>query len=172
MVTNRTIITKVYLPRLIIPVASVISGLVDFAIAFIVLIAMTLYYGILPTYTILFVPLFILFAMAASLGISLWLTALHINYRDVQYLVPFLMQFWLFATPIAYPSSLVPARWRAIYGLNPMAGVVEGFRWALLGIRGQGLSPMFAVSVILVIFVIVSGLLYFRRTERTFADVI
>jgi lipopolysaccharide transport system permease protein len=171
MVAQRGIITKVYFPRVIVPLASMISGLLDFAIAFAVLVAMMLYYRIFPTFNILLVPLLLLFSVVTALAVGLWLSALNVVYRDVQYAVPFLVQFWLFATPIVYPSTLVPARWRPILGLNPMTGVVEGFRWSLLG-SGEGLSPMFAVSVLVVLLLLITGLLYFRHMERTFADVV
>jgi len=171
MVSQRGIITKVYFPRVIVPLASMISGLLDFAIAFAVLVAMMLYYRIFPTINILLIPLLLLFSFATALAVGLWLSALNVIYRDVQYAVPFLVQFWLFATPIAYPSTLVPARWRPILGLNPMTGVVEGFRWSLLG-SGEGLGPMFWVSVVIVLLLLITGLLYFRHMERVFADVV
>jgi lipopolysaccharide transport system permease protein len=155
----------------ILPISAVLSGLVDFTIAFIVLVGMMLFYGIVPTMAILTVPLFVLLAMITALGVGLWLSALNVEYRDVRYAIPFLIQFWFFATPIAYPSSLVPERWRALYGLNPMAGVVEGFRWALLG-KEQGPGQMLAVSVAAVILLLIGGLFYFRRMEKTFADVV
>lgn len=128
LVLDEGIITKVYFPRLIIPMSAVLSGLLDFAIAFLLLIGMILFYGIVPTVAIIILPFFILLAAVTALGVGLWLSALNVQYRDVRYVIPFLVQFWLFATPIAYPTSLVPERWRAVYGLNPMAGVVEGFR--------------------------------------------
>jgi len=168
---QRGIITKVYFPRLVIPISSLLSGLPDFAIAFAVLIAMMVYYGILPTFATLLVPLLLLFSMTTALAVGLWLSALNAIYRDVQYAVPFLIQFWLFATPIAYPSSLVPARWRPIYGINPMAGVVEGFRWCLLG-SGTGLDSMFAISVLAVFLLLITGVVYFRHMEREFADLV
>jgi lipopolysaccharide transport system permease protein len=171
MVEHQRVITKVYFPRVILPISAVLSGLVDFTIAFIVLVGMMLFYGIVPTMAIWTVPLFVLLAMITALGVGLWLSALNVEYRDVRYAIPFLIQFWLFATPIAYPSSLVPERWRVLYGLNPMAGVVEGFRWALLG-KEQGPGPMLAVSVAAVILLLIGGLFYFRRMEKTFADVV
>jgi len=171
MVSQRGIITKVYFPRLIIPLASVLSGLLDFAIAFIVFIGMMLYYGILPSPAVLLVPLLVLLSMATALGVGLWFSALNVIYRDVQYAVPFGIQFWMFATPIAYSSSLVPEAWRLLYGINPMVGVIEGFRWALLG-RASGLGLMFIMSTLFVLLVLVTGLIYFRRMERTFADVV
>ena len=171
LVQQERVITKVYFPRLIVPMAAVLAGLVDFAIAFVVLVAMMLFYGIAPTTAIWTLPFFVLLAMATALGVGLWLSAFNVQYRDVRYVIPFLIQFWLFATPIAYPSSLVPEAWRALYGLNPMVGVVEGFRWALLG-QGQGPSLVLAISVLTVAGVLISGLYYFRRMEDTFADVV
>lgn len=171
LVTNQGLITKVYFPRLVIPVAPVLAGLVDFGIAFLVLIGMMLYYGIMPTFAVLTIPLFLILAVATALSVGLWLSALNVEYRDVRYTIPFLTQFWLFATPVAYPSSLVPESWRALYGLNPMAGVVEGFRWALLG-KAEGPGTLLVVSVMVVIILFIGGLYYFRRMERTFADVV
>lgn len=171
LVNNSNLITKVYFPRLIMPLSSVVGGLVDFFLAFLVLIGMMFYYGITPTYGVLMLPLFILLAIATSFAVSLWLSALNVQYRDVRYTIPFLTQFWLFITPIAYPSSLVPEKWHFIYGLNPMAGVVEGFRWALLG-KSSETGPLLIISVIIVILLLVGGLIYFRHMEKTFADVV
>jgi lipopolysaccharide transport system permease protein len=171
LVEHERVITKVYFPRLIVPMAAVLAGLLDFAIAFVVLIGMMLFYGIMPTAATWTVPLFILLATATALGIGLWLSAMNVQYRDVRYAIPFLIQFWLFATPIAYPSSLVPEPWRTIYGLNPMAGVVEGFRWSLLG-QGQTPGLLLAVSGLTVVGLLASGLHYFRRMEDIFADVV
>jgi lipopolysaccharide transport system permease protein len=171
MVTNRQIITRVYFPRIIIPIGVMLSGLVDFSISFVVLLGMMLYYHIVPTVAIMLLPLLVLLSMATALGAGLWLSALNALYRDVQYVLPFLVQFWLFATPIAYPSTLVPEFWRPILGLNPMAGVVEGFRLALLGTQVD-VGLMFYVSLALVAFILVGGLLYFNRMERTFADMV
>jgi len=171
LVLDERMITKVYFPRLIIPISAVLSGLLDFAIAFLVLIGMILFYGIVPTATILTLPFFILLAAATALGAGLWLSAMNVQYRDVRYAIPFLIQFWLFATPVAYPSSLLPMEWRIVYGLNPMAGVVEGFRWALLG-HGQAPGPLLIVSVLTAAALLVSGLYYFRRMEDTFPDVV
>lgn len=171
LVANQQLIKKVYFPRLAIPIAAVLAGLVDFAIAFVVLLGMMVYYGIYPTLAIVTLPLFILFAIATALAAGLWLSALNVEYRDVRYIIPFLTQFWLFATPVVYPSSLVPETWRALYGLNPMAGVVEGFRWALLGKSG-GMGPLMLVSIIMVTILLIGGLIYFRRMEKTFADLV
>jgi lipopolysaccharide transport system permease protein len=170
LVTNANLIRKVFFPRLVVPLANVLAGLVDFAIAFVVLIGMMVYFQIAPTPAVLLLPLFILLALITALGVGLWLSALNVQYRDVRHAVPFLTQFWLFATPIVYPSTLLAEPWRTLYGLNPMAGVVEGFRWALLGTTPPG--PMIAVSAVVSIVVLVSGLLYFQLTERTFADVV
>lgn len=171
LVGSQNLIQKVYFPRLVIPMASVLAGLVDFAIAFVVLLGMMAYYGIHPTAAILVLPAFIVFAVAAALSVGLWLSALNVQFRDVRYTIPFLTQFWMFATPVAYPSSLVPEKWRALYGLNPMAGVVEGFRWALLG-KSTSPGPLLWVSVAAVILLLIGGLTYFRRMESTFADVV
>ena len=171
LVASQQLIKKVYFPRLAIPLAAVLAGLVDFAIAFVVLLGMMFYYGIYPTVAIVTLPLFILFAVATAMAAGLWLSALNVEYRDVRYVIPFLTQFWLFATPVAYPSSLVPEPWRAVYGLNPMAGVVEGFRWAILGKSG-GMGSLMLVSVLAVIALLIGGLIYFRRLEKTFADLV
>ena len=170
LVGSSHLITKVYFPRLAIPISAVLAGLLDFAIAFVVLLGMMVYYGFAPTTAALTLPFFLLLAVATALGVGLWLSALNVQYRDVRYTIPFLTQFWLFATPIAYPSSLVPEQWRAWYGLNPMAGVVEGFRWALLGKEPPG--PLLAVSIVVVVLLLIGGLYYFRRMEKTFADVV
>ena len=170
LVGSSHLITKVYFPRLAIPISAVLAGLVDFGIAFVVLLGMMLYYRIYPTIAILTLPLFLLLAFITALAVGLWLSALNVQYRDVRYVIPFLIQVWLFATPIAYSSSLVPEQWRALYGLNPMAGVVEGFRWALLGKTPPG--PLLVVSVLVVILLLIGGLYYFRRMEKSFADVV
>lgn len=171
LVGNQNLITKVYFPRLVIPLAALLAGLVDFGIAFLVLLAMMAYYGIVPTAAALTLPLLVLFAVATALAVGLWLSALNVQYRDVRYTIPFLTQFWLFVTPVAYPASLVPEPWRVLLGLNPMAGVVEGFRWALLG-TGPAPGALLAVSLVVVGALLVGGLYYFRRMERTFADVV
>lgn len=171
LVGSQNLITKVYFPRLVIPIASSLAGLVDFCIAFVVLLAMMAYYRITPTLAVITLPLFLALSICTALGVGLWLSALNVQYRDVRYTIPFLTQFWLFATPVAYPSSLVPVRWRSLYGLNPMVGVVEGFRWALLG-NAEGPGPLLLVSAFVSAILLAGGLFYFRRTERTFADVV
>lgn len=171
IVANERLITKVYFPRLAIPVAAVLAALVDFAIAFAILVLMMAYYGITPTAAMLAFPLFVVLALATALGVGLWLSALNVQYRDVRYTLPFLTQFWLFATPVAYPSSLVPPAWRPWYGLNPMAGVVDGFRWSLLGSASIDMA-MIAVSGAMVAALLVGGLYYFRRMEQSFADLV
>jgi len=171
LVGNANLITKIYFPRLIVPLASVFSGIVDFLLAFVVLLGMMLYYGLVPTLNVLWLPLFVLLALVTSLGVGLWFSALNVEYRDVRYVVPFITQFWLFATPIAYPSSLLSQPWRTIYGLNPMVGVVEGFRWALLGTKTAP-GPIIAVSSAAALVILVTGAFYFRRMERTFADIV
>jgi lipopolysaccharide transport system permease protein len=171
VVENQRLITKVYFPRILLPLAAVLSGLVDFAIAFVLLIAMTIYYGIAPTAAALLVPAFLALAVLTALAAGLWLSALNAIYRDVRYVMPFLVQFWMFASPVAYPSTLVPERWRWIYGLNPMAGVIEGFRWAVTG-HGDPPGAMIFVSAAVVVVMLVGGLLYFRKMEGTVADVV
>lgn len=170
LVTNRGLITKVYFPRLTIPLSAVLAGLVDFAVAFVVFLGMMVWYGIVPHAAVFALPLFLLFAIASAFAVGLWLSALNVEYRDVRYTLPFLTQFWMYASPIAYPSTLVPQHLRALYGLNPMTGVVEGFRWVLLGTNPPG--PMLWVSVAMTILMLIGGIYYFRRTERTFADVV
>ncbi|MBI3306453.1 MAG: ABC transporter permease [Candidatus Omnitrophica bacterium] len=171
LVANQNLITKVYFPRLVIPISAILAGLVDFAVAFVVLIGMMFYYGIVPTHAIFFLPLFLILTLASSLAVGLWLSAFNVQFRDVRYIVPFLIQFWLFATPIAYPSSLVPDAWKPLFGLNPMAGVVEGFRWVLLGANRPDIG-MLIVSSLTVFALLIGGLIYFRRMERSFADII
>lgn len=164
-------IKKVYFPRLSVPIAAVASGIIDFSIAFVVLLGMMLYYGIQPTINVVWVPLLILLTLITSLGISLWLSALNVQFRDVRHVLPFLTQLWLFATPIAYPSSLLSEPWRTFYSINPMVGVVEGFRWALLGTETAP-GPMLIVSSLAALALLVGGAFYFRRLEKTFADVV
>ena len=171
LVANQNMIKKVYFPRVIIPLGSVLAGLVDFCFAFVVLIAMMFYYGIRPSATIFLFPVFLLLAVLTALAAGLWLSALNVQFRDVKYTIPFLTQFWLYATPVVYPSSIVPARWRMWYGLNPMAGVVEGFRYTILGKAGKP-TPMILVSAAAVLIMLVGGVLYFRKMESTFADIV
>jgi lipopolysaccharide transport system permease protein len=171
LVASANLITKVYFPRLVVPISAVLAGAVDFVLAFVVLLAMMLFYGIAPTTQVVWLPLLLLLALVTSLGVGLWLTAMNVQFRDVRYAVPFIVNAWMFATPIAYPSSLLDEPWRTVYGINPMAGVVEGFRWALLG-TDPGPGPMVLVSAFVAVVLLVSGTFYFRRMERTFADVI
>jgi lipopolysaccharide transport system permease protein len=171
LVGSANLIKKVYFPRLAIPVAAVLSGVIDFLLAFLVLLGMMLYYGLLPTVNTLWLPGFLLLALITSLGVGLWLSALNVEFRDVRYTVPFVTQFWLFATPVAYPSSLLQEPWRTLYGLNPMVGVVEGFRWALLGTVTQP-GAVIVVSSLAALAILVSGAFFFRRMEKTFADVV
>ncbi|MEJ5202997.1 MAG: ABC transporter permease [Anaerolineales bacterium] len=172
LVQNSHMITKVYFPRLILPLAAILAGVVDFLIAFVILIGMMAYYGITPTPAVWTLPLFLLLTLVTSLGVGLWLSALNVLYRDVGYVTPFLTQFWLFITPIAYGASLVPEQWRFLYALNPMVGVVNGFRWALLGIQTAAPDSQLVTSVIVSLVLLVSGLFYFRRMERLFADMV
>jgi lipopolysaccharide transport system permease protein len=171
VVVSANLIRKVYFPRLAVPIASVLGGLIDFVLAFTVLLGMLLWYDRVPTVNVLWLPLFLLLAVVTSLGVALWLSALNVRFRDVHYIVPFLTQTWLFLTPIAYPSSLLPEPWRTLYGINPMAGVVEGFRWALVG-TATAPGPIITVSALAALVLLVSGGLYFRRMEKTFADVV
>jgi lipopolysaccharide transport system permease protein len=172
LVGSSNLIKKVYFPRLVVPLSAVLGGLPDFGIAFSVLLGMMIYYGLIPSISaIVFLPLFLMLAFVTAVGVGLWLSALNVEYRDVRYIVPFLTQFWLFATPIAYPSSLLGQPWRTIYGLNPMVGVVEGFRWVLLG-TGNRPGPEVFASMIASVLIMITGAFYFRRMERNFADVV
>lgn len=171
VVGNAQLVSKIYFPRLILPLSGVLSPVADFAVAFVILIGMMVWFGISPTWGILALPLLVLLAILTALAIGLWLSALNVRYRDVGHTVPFLVQIWMFMTPVTYPVSLVPEKWRLLYSLNPMAGVIEGFRWALLGQQ----SPDFGViivSAVMMSMLLVTGIVYFRYTERTFADVI
>jgi lipopolysaccharide transport system permease protein len=171
LINNQHLITKVYFPRLVIPIAAIITALIDFAISFALLIALMAWYRVPPTSSILLLPVFILLAMLAALAVGLWLSALNVQYRDVRYVLGFLVQFWLFATPVIYPASMVKTHWRRIVlGINPMSGVVEGFRWTMYGKPAPG--PMTLVSVITIFALLIGGLFYFRRMEKTFADLI
>jgi lipopolysaccharide transport system permease protein len=171
MVDNQNVITKVYFPRMFLPLSAVLSGLVDFAIGFLLLIGMIFYYHQVPTVAMLLLPLFLLLTVMTALAMGFWLSAMNAMYRDVRYVVPFLVQFWLFASPVAYPSSLVPARWRWLYGLNPMAGVIEGFRWVLTG-HGRVPGPLVFVSAGTVLFLLIGGVVYFQKVEVTIADTV
>lgn len=171
MLSNRSMITKVYFPRLIIPLSSVLSGVVDFAIQFGILLVMMVYYRYVPTTAIWTLPLFLLLALTTALGFGLWLSALNVLYRDINYILPFLTQLWVLLTPVGYSAAEVPEQWRLVYALNPMVGVVEGFRWALLGTQTAP-GPMVAVSAVISLALLISGMYYFRRMERTFADMV
>ena len=171
LVGSANLIKKVYFPRLAVPIATILSGVIDFVLAFLVLLVMMFFYGIVPTANVVWLPVFLLLALVTSLGAGLWLSAMNVQFRDVRYVVPFLVQLWLFATPIAYPSSIIPEPWRTLYAVNPMVGVVEGFRWALLGVETRP-GPMVIVSAIAAGSLLVSGAFYFRRMEKTFADVV
>lgn len=171
VVEQQRVITKVYFPRLVLPLSSVLSSLVDFGISFVVFLALMAYYRIVPGPAMLLFPAFLLLAVLTALGAGLWLSALNAIYRDVRYVVPFLVQFWMFASPVAYPSSLVPERWRWVYGLNPMAGVIEGFRWSLTG-QGQSPNILLAASSTMVLLLVAGGVAYFTRMEGTIADVV
>lgn len=171
VVDQQRVITKVYFPRLVLPISVTLAGLVDFGVAFIVYLPLQIYFGVRPRIAILLLPVFLLLAILTALGVGLWLSALNAIYRDVRYVVPFLVQLWMFASPVAYPSSLVPSRWHLLYGLNPMAGVIEGFRWALTG-QGDPPGLLVFVSAGMVLLILFGGLAYFQRMETTIADVV
>lgn len=171
LVASANLIRKVYFPRLVIPISAVLSGVVDFAIAFLVLAGMMLFFGIAPTGAVVWLPVLLILALVTSLGVGLWLTAMNVQFRDVRYAIPFLIRAWMFATPIAYPSSLLDEPWRTLYGINPMTGVIEGFRWALLGTETAP-GPIIFVSASVATALLIGGVFYFRRMEETFADVV
>lgn len=171
LVDNTNLLTKVYFPRLTIPISAILSGTVDFVLAFVLLLGMLTYYHVTPTLTIVWIPFFFLLAVMSALGAGLWFSALNVQYRDVRYVIPFLTQLWMFATPIAYPSSLLHEPWRTMFGINPMTGVVEGFRWALLGTHTRPTGVLLA-SALTTVVMLTGGAFYFRRMENTFADVI
>lgn len=171
LVGSSHLVTKVYFPRLVLPLSKVFAGLIDFGIGFVILLGMMVWYGIAPTIGLLFLPLFLVVAMLASLGVGLWLTAINVKYRDVVFVVPFLVQFWMYASPVAYSVTIVPERWQWLYSLNPMVGVIEGFRWALLG-KAPPNPEVMLVSLAGIVVLLVSGLFYFKHMERTFADII
>jgi lipopolysaccharide transport system permease protein len=170
LVGNANLLTKVYFPRLSIPLASVMASLVDFAFSFIILIGMMIYYKVWPSWNMLWLPLFVLLALATAMAVGVWLSALNVQYRDIQHMVPFIITAWMYASPVVYSATAITGKWQIIYGLNPMAGVIQGFRYALLGTQPP--SAMIAVSVAVVLALLVSGLIYFRRMERTFADMV
>jgi len=171
LVGSANLISKVYFPRLMIPLSSVLTPAVDFLLSFVILLGLMVWYGIAPTWGVFALPLFMLLALMTALAVGLLLSPLHVRYRDVGYIIPFLAQFWMYASPVIYPVSLIPERWRLLYSLNPMVGVIEGFRWALLGKASPDFGVM-AVSTIVVVALLFSGLVFFKRMERTFADVI
>jgi len=171
LVGNANLLTKIYFPRLIIPFSATMSGLVDFGVSFIVLLGLMAYYGIAPTFAILWLPLLVLFILVTALSVGLWLSALNVQYRDVQHIIPFVIQAWMYASPVAYSTELIPTGpWRILYGLNPLVGVIQGFRWALLG--GEKPDELMMMSIGLVTTLLITGLFYFRRMEKTFADVV
>ena len=171
LVGNANLITKVYFPRLIIPLAGVAAPAVDFLFSFLILLGLMLWYGVTPTWGVLALPLFVTLALLTALAVSLWLSPLNVKYRDVGHTLPFLVQFWMYASPVAYPVSLVPEKWRLLYSLNPMAGVIEGFRWALLGKESPDFAVI-AVSTCVVLVLLFGGIVYFKKMERTFADIV
>jgi lipopolysaccharide transport system permease protein len=171
LVGSANLLSKVYFPRLVIPIASILPAVVDFFIAFVVLLGMMLFYGIMPTWNVVWLPFFLLLALITALGVGLWLSALNVEYRDVRYTIPFITQFWMFASPVVYPGSMVPEAWRWLYAINPMVGVIEGFRWALLA-TDTAPGPMVAVSTLAALVLLVTGAFYFKRMEKTFADVV
>jgi lipopolysaccharide transport system permease protein len=171
LVGSQNLITKVYFPRLVVPMSAVLGGVIDFAVAFVLLLGMLFFYRIVPGWQVLALPGLVLLAVLAALAVGLWLAALNVQYRDVRYTTSFLVQFWLFATPVAYPSSIVPEKWRVLYALNPMVGVVDGFRWAMLGKPESPGAPLL-ISVIVVLLLLTGGLYYFRRLEQQFADIV
>ncbi len=171
LVTNQQLVTRMYFPRIIVPLATILAASVDFAIAAGLLGVLMVVYGVAPTQAVIWLPAFVLLLLMTALGVGFWLSALNIEYRDVMYTVPFLNQLWFFLTPVVYPGGLIPPRWRVLYGLNPMTGVVEGFRWAFLGV-GEGPSRMVAISALVAVSLFVSGIVWFRHRERTLVDVI
>lgn len=170
IIQNANLVRKVYFPRLVMPISGILSTLVDFIFAFVIFVGMMFYFGFLPTIRILLLPVFLVLALITTLAVGLWLSAINVKYRDVNYAIPFLMQFWFFASPVVYSSSSLPKTWEALYGLNPMVGVIEGFRWVLLG--GEPPNSLMLVSIMIIFVILISGAFYFRRTEKIFADVI
>jgi len=172
LVGNANLISKVYFPRLIIPASSVITSFVDFVISGAILVVLMAWYHFVPSWRVVYLPAFIIIAFAASMGIGLWLTALNVKYRDFRYIVPFIVQFGLYISPVGFSSTIVPGRWRFLYSLNPMVGVIDGFRWAILGGESKIYLPGFVLSMVIVGALLVTGIMYFRKTEKSFADVI
>jgi lipopolysaccharide transport system permease protein len=172
LITNSNLLSKIYFPRLILPTSSVIVGVVDFLISFVILIGLMIWFHFVPQWRILALPFFLALALVTSLGFGLWLAALNVKYRDFRYIVPFIVQFGLYISPVGFSSTIVPEKWRLLYSINPMVGVIDGFRWAILGQSIKLYWPGFILSVILTIIIFLSGLRYFRNTERVFADVI
>lgn len=171
LVANERLITKIFFPRLLIPLSAVLSGIIDFLIAFVIVLVLLVHYEIAPTMAFFSIPFFVLLTLATALAVGLWFSALNVAYRDVRHAMPFFIQFWLFVSPVAYPASLVPNPWNMLYALNPMVGVIEGFRWALLGkTPGPGSEVMISLAVVAVL--LIGGLYYFRRMEKTFADIL
>jgi lipopolysaccharide transport system permease protein len=171
LVASRNLITKVYFPRIAVPIAPIVAGLLDFAIAFVILIGLMLYYGIIPTTAFWTLPLFLLLTILTAMGVGIWLAGLNVTYRDVGYVIPFLLQVWFFLSPIVYSANIVPENLQPYYGLNPMAGVIQGFRWAILG-TGRPESADLLASIGIALLLLISGVIYFKRMERTFADVV
>jgi len=171
LVANKQLITKIYFPRLIIPISAILSGLLDFGVSFLILIGLMFYYQIFPSWAILTLPFFVVLLIATAFSVGLWLSALNVRYRDVRYAIPFLIQLWFFISPVAYSTSIIPEKWQFIFGINPMVGVIEGFRWALLGKEGVSF-PLLIISTAIVFIFLLIGLFYFRRMEKTFADLI
>ena len=171
LVNSANLITKVYFPRLLLPIAAILAGFVDFGVSFVVLVGMLVWYGIMPNGNVLYLPVFILLMTLTAVSVSLWLSAINVRYRDVGQAMPFLIQIWLFASPVAYPSSVVPENWRPLYSVNPMAGVIEGFRWALLGKEAPEVIPI-VISIAVVLGLLIGGIIFFKRMEVTFADVV
>jgi len=175
LVGSANLISKVYFPRMVIPISGVISGFIDFGISFVILIVMMLVYKIIPTWNLLLLPILLILAMLTALGFGLWLSALNVRFRDINHLVPFIIEIWKYVTPVIYGSTLIPEKYRFILGLNPLTGVVEGFRWAILGgkyVETFNPGPLFALSIMIAFVVLISGIIFFRNTERTFADII
>jgi lipopolysaccharide transport system permease protein len=172
LISNANMISKVYFPRLVVPTSAVIVSFVDFLISGIILVVLMIWYGFAPDWRILTLPLFIFIAFVAAMGAGLWIAALNVKYRDFRYIIPFVVQFGLYVSPVGFSSTIVPDQWRLLYSINPMVGVIDGFRWAILGGNTQLYWPGFLLSIFLVILILVTGILYFRKTEKSFADII